>query len=511
MPVQSCTLNGKPGYQYGDSGRCYTYTRGDDTGKKRAKRKAHLQGAAVEANGSSRKSVKETEDISEYDDSLNDYIDLIRREFDKAFPYVYAPDKDETSYYYVIDVFEDYLVCKSGTKHYEVGFTESEDDITFDPKDKWVPVKLTYVQEMMTGHFRDVMFISEFKGSYPDVKVFSDIDIKELTGGEENPVFATLPIGKANVISGNNRFYDEAFLQEQEKQVREKRPIGIMGHLPKEQRSTAFPAEAVHWVGALRVNEILWGKGYFPQGEPRDRLQRYRATKKKIATSIDATADGVWDPKMGAYHMIAETLDLSQIDIAPSDRAGVKDLSAVPHITQEMADSSSSSYTVVVPKEDEMGKEEVIRELRAEDAALLPESVKSSIVSQYSEEIRKSLGLPEGTSLTSAIQEMNKQKKETAEKAVSLRVTELIGDPEKGIKIPSIQTTVQELVMAKNPATPEDAERIYGEVVQTAHVQELLKLSVQQAMGPSSKTPVPSQSTEASATGKYFVPGNKSN
>src|SRR6476620_2751649 len=141
--------------------------------------------------------------------------------------------------------------------------------------------------EPLTGQFHDTLAITEFQGDLPEVPIYKDIDIRELTGGEKNPVFVTLPIGKAGSLSGNRRFYDEAFIQELDKQVREGKPVGLMGHLSEEMRSFAFPPEAVHWVGTMRMKEFLLGKGYLPEGESRARLQRYRATKKKIATSID--------------------------------------------------------------------------------------------------------------------------------------------------------------------------------------------------------------------------------
>lgn len=50
MPVVVCTREGRPGYKYGQKGYCYTYTRGDEKGRKKAKQKAYLQGAAIEAN-----------------------------------------------------------------------------------------------------------------------------------------------------------------------------------------------------------------------------------------------------------------------------------------------------------------------------------------------------------------------------------------------------------------------------------------------------------------------------
>ena len=47
MPVKACSDNERPGYKWGDSGKCYTYATGDEAGRKRAKEKAHLQGAAA--------------------------------------------------------------------------------------------------------------------------------------------------------------------------------------------------------------------------------------------------------------------------------------------------------------------------------------------------------------------------------------------------------------------------------------------------------------------------------
>lgn len=48
MPVRSCTSKGKPGFKYGDAGKCYTYTVGDAASKNRAFNKAVKQGQAIE-------------------------------------------------------------------------------------------------------------------------------------------------------------------------------------------------------------------------------------------------------------------------------------------------------------------------------------------------------------------------------------------------------------------------------------------------------------------------------
>jgi len=51
MPIQSCSNEGKPGYKWGEQGSCYTYTAGDESSIKEAKKKAQIQGIAARLNG----------------------------------------------------------------------------------------------------------------------------------------------------------------------------------------------------------------------------------------------------------------------------------------------------------------------------------------------------------------------------------------------------------------------------------------------------------------------------
>jgi len=48
MPVEDCTKDGDPGYRAGPEGFCYTYPAGNEEARKEAKKKAHLQLAAIE-------------------------------------------------------------------------------------------------------------------------------------------------------------------------------------------------------------------------------------------------------------------------------------------------------------------------------------------------------------------------------------------------------------------------------------------------------------------------------
>lgn len=59
MPVKECSSNGKPGFQFGDSGHCYTYNLGDKASMSEAKNKAHQQEVAARASGWSEKIYKE--------------------------------------------------------------------------------------------------------------------------------------------------------------------------------------------------------------------------------------------------------------------------------------------------------------------------------------------------------------------------------------------------------------------------------------------------------------------
>lgn len=46
MPVESCSENGKPGYKWGQAGKCYVYDPSSEASKKAAKKRALAQGIA---------------------------------------------------------------------------------------------------------------------------------------------------------------------------------------------------------------------------------------------------------------------------------------------------------------------------------------------------------------------------------------------------------------------------------------------------------------------------------
>lgn len=47
MPIKSCQKDGKPGFKFGDRGKCYTYTAGNEASRRVALAKAQAQMRAI--------------------------------------------------------------------------------------------------------------------------------------------------------------------------------------------------------------------------------------------------------------------------------------------------------------------------------------------------------------------------------------------------------------------------------------------------------------------------------
>ena len=63
IPVKDCQKDGKKGFKWGDSGKCYTYTPGNKQSKERARQKAIRQGRAIQVNKAKEKLEKLMEEL----------------------------------------------------------------------------------------------------------------------------------------------------------------------------------------------------------------------------------------------------------------------------------------------------------------------------------------------------------------------------------------------------------------------------------------------------------------
>ena len=359
--------------------------------------------------------------------------------------------------------------------------------------------------------------IWEFSGSYPDVPTAEGVNVEALTRGDADPVFVTLPIGKIGVVSGNRRYYDDVFAGELVGQVISKRPPGLMGHIPQFERdSTHRPAE-IDWIGAVREGDMVWGKGYIPPGAVREYMRRRKAVNGEIATSIYGTAEQEWDEALEAWRVV--NFELESIDLVPPERAGVRDLAAVPMITAEMQRGGTEGQN---RESEETGMEitkevrlKVIETLTGQDVKLIPDEVVNAIRRQALEdvaeiglvaELRQALGLDDKADLVSAVRELGVQVEQHRRAAVEARIAALAGERVKvDDESQSIREMVVALVRAERPETPEAVVEAFERVMARSYVKATLQRFIAEAMGPPQGTPLNTPEGEDGRGESYII------
>ncbi len=358
---------------------------------------------------------------------------------------------------------------------------------------------------------RDSVMISEFKGNYPDVPVYDDVDIAELTAGDDDPMFLTLKIAKDGMISGapNKRHYSAEFVSEMARQIYEKRPVGNQGHVAKEDRATEYPTPVLYWVGTSKVDDFLYGKAYVPIGETRDMSRRTRAAKGQLTTSLYGLGSQTWNAELGAWDIDPNSFALESIDLAPPERAGVPELAGVPHITSEMNDGSDNPNSKTqegamptdnkdkVPETKIVDRATVISEMTEKDFVLLPDVVRDAVLAAAPQtklvaEMREALSIDEKTDPVATLKTLVAEL--ATIKAESL-VAEIKAAVEKEIKVTSVQPVVLELVNARKPQAGQVAD-VVKEIADSEAVKPLLAAGLVSEMGGRQQRPPADKSGE---------------
>lgn len=151
-----------------------------------------------------------------------------------------------------------------------------------------------------------------------------------------------------------------------------------------------------------------------------------------------------------------------------------------------------------------MDKLQVITELTADDARLLPDPVRAAVLATVQTpaevatvaSIRETLGLAAGADVVATITEMRQAQVTAAKAVVTNKITELVNE---GIKIEDVRPVVTELITARNPATVAEAEAAYGQIVEMESVKKLLASTVVKTMGPPQRTKV-----QGKQSNRYF-------
>ncbi|MCC6454194.1 MAG: hypothetical protein IT328_04575 [Caldilineaceae bacterium] len=293
----------------------------------------------------------------------------VRAAFEKQFPPIRKANGLIEDRFWVRDIFEEAVIVHDETERqlYRVAMTRGSDGITFEPRNKWAKVKLTYATEMVTDSV-----ITEFKGKPPEVPVRAGIDLAELTKGDDDPFFLTLEISTEGRVSKNGLVHDAALGTTLLNHINGQAAEGIMGHIKEADRSSAFPVSDVHWLGAARQGGSTWAKGYIPKTAvaQREHFRILLATNGKAATSITGPAVREFvDKKKGTWK--AKNFQLEQLDLAPYTRAALPPESDFV-ITREMSYERE--------EQTEMTKEELIAELTAGD---IPQALRESIIAEH--------------------------------------------------------------------------------------------------------------------------------
>ncbi len=209
------------------------------------------------------------------------------------------------------------------------------------------------------------MYVSEFKGDFPEVPLGAGIDLEALKADDPDPFFVTLPFARTGAVSGSGLEYDAELVNAVVQQINENHPTGIMGHIPEEKAGSDYPVPEVYWVGATQKDGTAWAKGYVPPGKARDTLRRLKAVGGKAATSIWGQPTRRVPTSQGRWK--AAGFKLHQLDLAPYERAALK-LGGGFRVTAEM-----QSQEV----EDTMTREEILASLTAKE---IPQALREQIV-----------------------------------------------------------------------------------------------------------------------------------
>lgn len=232
------------------------------------------------------------------------------------------------------------------------------------------------VSELASVANEDIRYtlVSEFSGTYPEIPAAKGVNVADLTKGDNDALFVSLPVAEIGVTSRNGLYYDEKLVSEIEKQINEKRPNANFGHIKDQDRDTVFDVPAGIWVGAIREGKKLWGKAYILPGEENTYIRKLKAVGGSVATSIYGRGSIVVD-KEGRKR--AASFILESLDFGSKDRVSL-DINPQMVLTTEFVDNKESKKDT-----KKMSDKLDVTQLRKEDAAGLPQEVKDAVLKEF--------------------------------------------------------------------------------------------------------------------------------
>lgn len=367
----------------------------------------------------------------------------------------------------------------------------------------------------------EMQMVSEFRGAYPDIKLPEDVDIPSLG---ENVQFVTLPLGQVDSRSRNGRNYPRKVVESLMKQINDRRPEGMWGHVPTELIGTAYSPPAIRWLKAeMDADGILWAKGLPLTADSDNYYRKARSTNAKVGTSLMAWAEMDGEDVTDA--------DLITVDMADPARVGIPITAAKPHLSSEMIEGQDDKPTPTDPppvieqaatqpnstnspkSEDTMTldvKDQEISELTIKNATLKTTNAEMETqlralkpVQEDHKDIRELLGVAADGDLVKSVKAVLEQRNELAQEATRLLAETMTAIIAEKVKLPGVRPIVTDLVKAQNPVTRKQLDAAIDGVLASESVKTLLAAGLQETMGDKQRRPLTPGSHDE--TWKQFV------
>lgn len=200
-----------------------------------------------------------------------------------------------------------------------------------------------------------------------------NIDVNEITKGDDDPMFVTVEVIRSRVKSGNNRVYDDNVV----KQIAELLPgtPGYLGHQDPSKRSFEFREPHSLYVGSVVKTDQTTGqvralgKAYIYKNSPlREYIRTHNAANNPLCVSIEGEGSGMRGT--GDTTIITRIDRLKSVDWANPQTAGLPD-SKILSIMTEMIDEGGNNMD---PKE--VIKNVTLTEIKAYNPAVVDGLVK---------------------------------------------------------------------------------------------------------------------------------------
>ena len=300
------------------------------------------------------------------------------------------------------------------------------------------------------------------------IPVYDTVDKALLYEDDPKPFHIVLDVAVLGARSANGLVYDETLMSAYEAQL----PGlgGLRGHLSEGEWS-AYPIEAVDWIGHERVGDTLYAKGYIAPGEHRNAVRRQIARGGKIKTSLDVKAYQEWvDKKAGTYRLYE--IEFFTLDLVHGNKA------ALAHVL---------SGDVFITRETEELEKPMPPEEKQETT-----DGNIKLTTQYVESLNTKISTLEAerTELNSKLDAAEKELQETRQyasivgsirlsfgygedvsnEAIAPKMTEMYTILESaakrlGVDFSSITVAVEEMITARETAERQEAERRLDGVV----------------------------------------------